>query len=759
MRGSILVVFALAGCQLDWDALIGDGGGADAGTTDGAAGDASRDGAGADAGDAGIVGGPITQLSAGGHHTCAIRGGQLLCWGRNDRGQLGAGHRGPVFGAAIVPLTGVRQVSAGALHTCAIDGTDTLYCWGEPSGSRLGTGDLDAHDAPHETAISGGVLQVAAGVEHSCAVTLDGVVYCWGTAQSGEAGSVVGDAVTPTPQPVRIMSGITAQEVAVGDDHSCALMNDRSVWCWGEGALLGIEGGSPTELPKRAAIDDVTALVSGLGHVCALRGDRTVACWGNGFSGEIGNGAMAQQRTPAAVSALAGATDLAAGGHHTCAAVGSELRCWGRGTTGALGVDERAAAAPVTVAGFSVEGPIAAGGTHEDDHTCAVAASGLSCWGHRAWGQLGDEHPLAYATPTEVAGAVEDVSVGGGHLCYRLGGTVHCLGRNGDHQAGDPVRAPVSLPRAIELMEPSSRVAIGGLHSCAIFGGGSSTFCWGDDDYGQLGDGEVSLHEWIPAEVDTPMSTGAWTALAAGARHTCGVRDGAAWCWGDGARGALGYSASGPTPMAGLAIATGVRAIAAGTQLSCALLDAGVVQCWGAGDRGQRGVSGMTDSSTPETVPLTGPAHVLGVGAAHACVTTMAGVECWGDATDGQLGTAPSPVPAPLPMGVPGGIPSMTALALGEGHTCARADDGGVWCWGRNDYGQLGRGHYDSAPAPAAVPDLAGVLDLVAYDHQTCARTESALVCWGMAADGRIVPASGEELFVSRPIEATAAGE
>ena len=758
MRGWIALACALGGCQLDWDALIGDGDAAvDADLID-AATDAPID-AGPDVrADSGLVGGEITQVSAGGHHTCAILGGELLCWGRNDRGQLGVGHRGAHDGAVIVSLVGVKQVSAGALHTCAIDATDTLYCWGEPSGSRLGTGELEPQDAP-TTPILDDVRHVSAGVEHSCAVTLDGVVFCWGTEQAGET-SFRGE--QPSPRPVTFPRAVLAEEVVAGNDHTCARISGGTVWCWGEDELRGDGDGTATSEPVAADIEGAAKIVSGLGHVCALLDDGTVACWGNGFSGEIGSGTTRQHTVPEPVSSLAGVTDIAAGGHHTCASTGDgALHCWGRGLTGALGVDTQTATTPVEVPGFSAAGPIAAGGAGLEDHTCAVDATGeLSCWGYRAWGQLGDGYRVAHARPTMVLGAVANVSPGAGHLCWGNGMAVDCLGRNDETQSGDPRRIPVSSARRIGISGVATAVGVGARHGCAIAETGSELWCWGAGESGQLGHGAPAMRAATPVEVTGVTSGSAWRDVVGGARHTCAIRDdNSVHCWGDGTSGALGNGMTSTSASPRLAIASGATAVALGTQFTCAIVS-GNVQCWGAGGRGQRGVGDLTDSAVPATVSDLPAAPVaLGAGIAHACAATADGVYCWGEGSHGQLGSA-MPDPAASPVFVPAAVVSpVRALALGEGHSCALGADLLVWCWGRNDYGQLGRGTYDSVPGPVVVEGLTGVLGIAAYDHQTCARTATSLECWGMAAEGRIVPAGGTPLFVVTPTDVTIVGD
>ena len=200
--------------------------------------------------------------------------------------------------------------------------------------------------------------------------------------------------------------------------------------------------------------------------------------------------------------------------------------------------------------------------------------------------------------------------------------------------------------------------------------------CWGNNDYGQIGD-NTTIHRVTPVEV--LHLTGA-TALAAGFFHSCAVTGaGGVACWGGNLNGQLGDGTviNRKTPVAVVGLGD-VTAVAANGRHSCALTKEGGVRCWGYGPRGQLGHGSFTGSLTPVIV---------------------------------------------------NGLAGATAVVAGEDHSCALLKSGTVKCWGFNAFGQLGNGNTQSAASPVDVRDLTGVVALAAGRDHTCAYTECGLFC------------------------------
>jgi alpha-tubulin suppressor-like RCC1 family protein len=281
-------------------------------------------------------------------------------------------------------------------------------------------------------------------------------------------------------------------------------------------------------------------------------------------------------------------------------------------------------------------------------------------------------------------------------------------------------------------------VAAGAAHACAITAVGSLV-CWGSNDRGQLGPGASGTGSTRPAQVFADKVT----AVAAGGRHTCAVRDGAVLCWGDNQAGQLGTgtaSAGGATPLA--AGVAGATALALGTTHSCALVAGGGVTCWGANALGQLGHGDTAAHPGLKATPLASGARLLAAGADTTCADLGGPVRCWGADDVGQAGAGPGGATRP-PRASPGAVAGLpgappASLAVGHRHACAAfGQPDGLWCWGANDSAQLGTG---ATGAPATSPVQASRLDngqrssLVAAGggHTCSAKDALELKCGGL---------------------------
>lgn len=269
--------------------------------------------------------------------------------------------------------------------------------------------------------------------------------------------------------------------------------------------------------------------------------------------------------------------------------------------------------------------------------------------------------------------------------------------------------------------------------TCAVRAGGT-VLCWGENHYGQLGDG-TTTDSLVAVEV---LGVTGARSVAAGKNHGCATHaTGEVSCWGDGRSGQNGALETRPVPqrVAGL---SDIVEVAAGAAHSCARHASGDVLCWGSNASLQLGTGGV-DRATPVAVPGRMDALALALGATHSCVVHGAGgVSCWGDNTLLQLGTeGPS---RSEPMAVPG-ISDATAIAAGAAHTCVLHATGQVSCWGQNSNLQLGTG--GAARATPMLAAVSGVVALGAGADHTCVLTDaSAAYCFGEAGGGALGSAS-----------------
>jgi alpha-tubulin suppressor-like RCC1 family protein len=276
---------------------------------------------------------------------------------------------------------------------------------------------------------------------------------------------------------------------------------------------------------------------------------------------------------------------------------------------------------------------------------------------------------------------------------------------------------------------------------CAHERGGVA--CWGRNHLGQLGDGTITDRTTL---VDVRGLASGMSALAAGSDHTCAVTSGGGIkCWGSNDEGQLGDGGTTTryTPVAVRGLASGVVALAAGgTTLSyspssahtCAVTSGGGVKCWGANHYGQLGDGTTAHRTVPVDVSgLATGVVALAASGVHTCALTGGGgVKCWGANSFGQLGDGTT-TNRLTPVDVSGLASGVVALAAGGYHTCALTSGGGVKCWGANYYRQLGDGTTTTRTTPVDVSGLAsGVSTLAAGYESTCAGPSAGGVrCWG----------------------------
>ncbi len=488
----------------------------------------------------------VAAVVAGAVVTCALtNAGALQCWGQNLAGQLGTGTTSGSFEPIDVTglARGVAEVAVGGKHTCALHTTGALQCWGYNAEGQLGTGTPSSSPIPVQvTGLTSDIVRVAAGYVHTCALTTAGGLQCWGQNAYGQLGDGTFKNSSTPVDVTGLASGVVA--VALGRGHTCALTTASGLKCWGDnfsGQLGdGTFRGSSTPVDVMELGSGVAAVVAGSRHTCVLTTRAGMLCWGNNDNRQLGNGTRTKSPTQIAIDGLAnGVAAVAAGGNHTCAlTTEGGVQCWGSGQLGGMGALSDGLI-PGGVKGLSSGvADITGGGVH----TCALTvAPSVQCWGYNTYGELGDGKTRHRPTPGDVTGlsdAVTAVSAGGNHTCALTTlGSVQCWGYNGLGQLGDGTTTDRSSP--VDVRGLSSRAVeftAGGDHTCAVNTGGGVE-CWGDNRFGQLGDG-VSLAD-IPAEV-IGFSSGV-ASVATGFRHTCVLTTmGGVQCWGNNASGQLG---------------------------------------------------------------------------------------------------------------------------------------------------------------------------------------------------------------------------
>ena len=335
------------------------------------------------------------------------------------------------------------------------------------------------------------------------------------------------------------------------------------------------------------------------------------------------------------------------------------------------------------------------------------------------------------------------IAAGYAHTCaLTAGGGVKCWGDNVWGQLGDGTTTQRLVPVNVSgLASGISAITAGDRHTCALTAGGGVK-CWGRNDYGQLGDGTTTTH-YTPVNV-SGLTSGV-SAIAAGKYYTCALTSGGGVkCWGFNVYGQLGDGTTTErhTPVSVSGLASGVSAIAALYYHTCALTAGGGVKCWGYNIFGQLGDGTTAYRTTPVNVSgLASGVSAITAGGLHTCARTAGvGVKCWGYNASGQLGDGTTTT-SYTPVDVSGLASGVSAIAAGDSHTCARTAGGGVKCWGSNHYGQLGDGTTTNRNTPVNVSGLASGVSAIAAGgwYHTCVLTTGGGVkCWGYNSNGQL---------------------
>ena len=257
----------------------------------------------------------VVGLSAGGSHTCVVgESGAVLCWGINQDGELGDG----TLDARSVPIIvdGLSEdaigVASGDFHTCALLESGAIQCWGFNTSGQLGDGTTILRALPVDViALPGPIASITAGGIHTCALTSNGEALCWGENRDGQSGDGPFTARLLPTSVVGLAAGVRV--ISAGWKHTCAILADESIMCWGENGSgqLGdgslVDNGVPNEvarLPKSLLLSAGGNRTGNVGHSCAFALGGGLHCWGANSEGQLGNGTSMNSSVPVAVRGL-----------------------------------------------------------------------------------------------------------------------------------------------------------------------------------------------------------------------------------------------------------------------------------------------------------------------------------------------------------------------------------------------------------------------------------------------------------------------
>jgi alpha-tubulin suppressor-like RCC1 family protein len=716
---------------------------------------------------------PVTFDTSGwNRHGCfTTEDGPSYCWGYGQNGQLGYGSTSARDNP--VQVYGIneemRSISTGDLHTCGIKNDGEVVCWGYQYHGRLGYGSsgTGAENYPRTVANFEGKegLMVTAGYEHSCAIMNDLELYCWGNNGHGELG--VGDqSQKNSPVRVELPDGHRATDVSAGHQFTCAVLDNGSIACWGKASegQLGIGSITSSQVedePVYALIPSerrAIAISTGYEHACAILDNQSVWCWGADDYGRIGIGEDNRQWPyevvePAYVDIPTGSTpvQISAGSRHTCATMSNgSMYCWGYDYQNSVTGPESSSSSgnyyysPVHVQfeeNERIVSMVAGGLSNTYGNTCAITQNArMRCWG--------GSYNLDY-NPYLADSEIKFVNNAGTQK------KVHLSGWASDLTWSNNVPSGISITDSILNVEPGADP--------------NGQWNWMVNSSGFIHSGSLDFNG---IDIDgRPNSVSAWThnlaytqsatstpfvQVDSGEEHSCAIlADGSLKCWGSGGSGRLGdgstTSRSRPNAVQ-LDSDTQIKQVSAGGSHTCAVTTEARVLCWGEEDTEQLGL-GETfgqDQKAPAEVMLSWNQNAVMVkaGYRHTCMLDDSGsIWCWGYNHNGELGqgsTNPTRSAKPLHVDLPlGRFATSIDIPDSGSHSCALLDDGTVWCWGRNNYGNFGLGSTsqsdETRPVQVHLPSQKkAVMVAVSYKNGCALMTDNTLWCWGENGNGAV---------------------
>lgn len=709
---------------------------------------------------AGPVGGGNNWIYMGkrsAYRHCAIKkDGTGWCFG-NDPGD------GSTSSDTFVEIAGNstwKQISPGYRQACGIKSDDTLWCWGRESYGELGNGATTTTQAVPVQIGSDTWKKVSAAAFNTCAIKSDDTLWCWGGDYSGSIGNggVAGDQNAPYQVGAGLWKdisvGYSSANSSPGSANVCGIMNDDTLWCWGENMGGAVGNGNTTDQtsPVQIGADTWRMVVAGHRYACAIKiSDDSLWCWGQNVSGRLGNGNTTDSYTPVAVQGGYAWSDVAVSSglfnSSTCAIRDNNaLYCWGGGQYGLVtpGTLTDSNTSPVdTGLGGNIQAVSVA-----ERSACILRNDGaILCWGdkdddgnHAANSDTGMTlGPVASNDEWKQVFTGGDDSNTGVSCGIKQDDTLWCWTAGGTDVV--PNGMNIQIDRPVEVNGGGSWLMAGighyGDFACGIQTNGNG-YCWGEGADGRLGTGNLTS-QTTPTAIS---GGGTWKWISTGRDHACGIKsDDSLWCWGDDTTGELGNGATAGDQSSPQAISGGGtwKRVSAGLGFSCGIKSDDTAWCWGDDASAQIG-NGATAGTQTSPVAVSGGMTFKEVyaGFGTACALDFSNsLYCWGRGTFDIFGDNGATASSDIPAIAAGGL-KFSKFSLSHGnwhHACGvSGQQNSLYCWGQGDnLCQTGTADCSSLSEPTIIPGGdAGYTAVSCAETHCCAIAKEKMYCFGL---------------------------
>ncbi|WP_413577125.1 Ig-like domain-containing protein [Bdellovibrio sp. HCB290] len=609
------------------------------------------------------IGTGYSTVGIGVNTTCAIKAGQVYCWGQNVT-TAGGNWTTPtlVNPGGANPFT---AVDVGYDFVCALNNVGELYCFGGNSYGQLGNGTTSGTRvdppvaAPTATSVSKfSINWNSSGQAHTCSLDSTGIVSCWGANGFGYLGdNSTTNRISPTP----VNGGATYTDISVGANTACAIVDNGTVNCWGSnsnnsanitfGWLLGNGNNLLTAtnlIPTPISDSSTYSKIANGENTCGVTTNGRVKCWGEVDYLGLGDDSGISRWAPSEADVGQKYKTVSMGGFGCGITTSDQLKCWGKnvddsGVYWSIGDDSKLyRPSPVMLDRGQEYSKVSVG----RNHACAITTDQtLKCWGMNTSGQIGSgTSGLTWdkVTPYIVDGSNRyiDVTAGNYHTCaITINNDLKCWGNSGFGQVGvGYTTTAVATPTVISSGTKYISVKAGASHTCALTQG-NDMYCWGYNSYAEIGDGTYTMRT-APVAVSGGLKfTSIATSAANGSAATCGLgTDQKIYCWGSNFHSTNGTNANRTAPTEITLSAAYSDLAGNGVNMCAKRISNSSWYCWGTSDNSTQGTGGNgtgSNSATPTQVFGGENYTMVGVGRNGSCAVLADGtMKCWGTSTN-----------------------------------------------------------------------------------------------------------------------------